>query len=672
MFTKILIANRGEIACRVIQTAHKMGIRCVAVYSEADVNAMHVAMADEAYCIGPAASAESYLRGDKILEVAMQSGATAIHPGYGFLSENAVFVKACEAQSICFIGPPASAIEAMGSKSAAKTIMEKAGVPLVPGYHGDDQSPEILKRSANEMGYPVLLKATAGGGGKGMRVVGSESEFDEALGAAKREAMKGFSDDRMLVEKYLTEPRHVEIQVFADQQGNAIYLFERDCSVQRRHQKVLEEAPAPGMTELLRQQMGDAAVKAAQAIHYVGAGTVEFLLDRDGAFYFMEMNTRLQVEHPVTELITGQDLVEWQLLVAAGNNLPLHQEQLNLQGHALEARIYAEDPDNEFLPATGQLVYLRTPSENQHIRIDTGVREGDTVSPYYDPMIAKLIVWDVNRERALQRMSQALLEYRVAGMKTNTGFLRRLVDHPDFQQAKLDTGFIEKHRSVLFPVNKIADDKAHFNLAKAALYVLLSQRQQREEDAAASSDPYSPWHTLSGWRLNESNQLRVELSLPDSDQPGIEMVAQGTADGYLLKLGAEKILASGRLLDDKLTAVLNGHQSTVWVAEHQARITLFSESGTSEYLWHKPGLEEHLFEEDASNLGAPMNGTIVAVLVEPGTQVTADQGLVVMEAMKMEYTIRAPASGTITDVYFKEGDLVDEGAQLVAFTADEE
>jgi len=672
MFNKILIANRGEIVCRVIQTAHKMGIRCVAVYSEADANSMHVAMADEAYCIGSAASAESYLRGDKILDVAKQSGAGAIHPGYGFLSENAAFVKACEAQGICFIGPPTSAIEAMGSKSAAKTIMAKAGVPLVPGYHGDDQSPAILKQSANQMGYPVLLKATAGGGGKGMRVVWSEPEFDDALTSAKREAMKGFSDDRMLVEKYLTQPRHVEIQVFADQQGNAIYLFERDCSVQRRHQKVLEEAPAPGMSESLRQQMGNAAVKAAQAIHYVGAGTVEFLLDKDGAFYFMEMNTRLQVEHPVTELITGQDLVEWQLQVAAGNSLPLTQEQLELHGHALEARIYAEDPDNEFLPATGQLVYLRTPSENKHIRVDTGVREGDMVNPYYDPMIAKLIVWDVTRERALQRMSQALLEYRVAGMKTNTGFLHRLVDHPAFQRADLDTGFIEKHSAGLFPVNKVTADQERVNLAKAALYVLISQHQQRTKDAVASSDPYSPWCNLSGWRLNESNLLRVELSLPETDQPSVEVIAEVSGEGYLLKLDNEKILASGRLRDDRLTVVLNGHQSTVWVAEHNSRITLFTETGAIEYVWCKPGLEEHAFEEDAGNLGAPMNGTIVAVLVAPGAKVAADRGLVVMEAMKMEYTIKSPAAGTVAEVFFKEGDLVDEGAQLVAFTADEE
>ncbi len=671
MFKKILIANRGEIACRVMQTAHRLGIRVVAVYSEADANALHVSMADEAYCIGPAPSAESYLCGDKILQVAKQSGATAIHPGYGFLSENAAFVKACEAEGISFIGPSASAIEAMGSKSAAKTIMEKAGVPLVPGYHGDDQAPEILQQSANQMGYPVLLKATAGGGGKGMRIVWSEKEFDEALDSAKREALKGFGDDRMLVEKYLTQPRHVEIQVFADKQGNAVYLFERDCSVQRRHQKVLEEAPAPGMTEALRQQMGEAAVKAAKAIDYVGAGTVEFLLDQDGSFYFMEMNTRLQVEHPVTELISGQDLVEWQLQVAAGDSLPLQQHELRLQGHALEARIYAEDPDNDFLPATGNLTYLRTPLENRHVRIDSGVREGDEVSVYYDPMIAKLIVWDQSRDRALSRMSQALLEFRVAGMKTNTSFLKRLVDHAAFQQAELDTGFIDKHQAELFPPRQ-SKVQEHRNIAIAALFILLLQQQSRVVAAAASNDPHSPWFSLSGWRVNESNLQRVKLSIPDSELPNIEVDAELTGNGYVLRLDGEKILASGRLQNDQLVVNLNGHQSTVGVVEADGHITLFTEQGVCEYLWYKPGIEEHLFEQDEGTLTAPMNGTIVAVLASPGAQVEADQGLIVMEAMKMEYTIRAPANGVVSDVFFKEGDLVDEGVQLVAFEAEGE
>ena len=408
MFTKILIANRGEIACRVIKTARALGILTVAVYSEADRNALHVKMADESVSIGPSPSSESYLVGEKIIQAALDTGAEAIHPGYGFLSENAQFCRQCATNNLVFIGPPVAAILAMGSKSAAKNIMAEAGVPLVPGYHGDDQNPDIIKQASNKMGYPVLLKAAAGGGGKGMRAVYSEAEFDEALDAAKREAMNGFNDDIMLVEKYLLKPRHVEIQIFCDSHQNAVYLFERDCSVQRRHQKVIEEAPAPGMTEVLRKRMGEAAIKAARAINYEGAGTVEFLLDAQGEFFFMEMNTRLQVEHPVTEMISGQDLVEWQLRVAAGEPLPCSQAQLKINGHAFEARIYAEDPEHDFLPATGVLRSLQGPNENSHVRIDTGVVEGDEVSIYYDPMIAKLIVWDIDRDRALQRLTDAL------------------------------------------------------------------------------------------------------------------------------------------------------------------------------------------------------------------------------------------------------------------------
>jgi 3-methylcrotonyl-CoA carboxylase alpha subunit len=442
MFDKILIANRGEIACRVIKTARRMGVRTVAVYSDADRTALHVSMADEAIYIGAAPARESYLDIEKIIAAAIKTGAQAIHPGYGFLSENAGFCRRCAAENLVFIGPPTSAIEAMGSKSAAKQIMEKAGVPLVPGYHGDDQNPEIIRAAANKMGYPVLLKATAGGGGKGMRQVWSAEEFDSALEAAKREAMNGFGDDTMLVEKYLTQPRHIEIQVFCDSHGNAVYLFERDCSIQRRHQKVVEEAPAPGMSETLRAEMGSAAVRAAQAIDYVGAGTVEFLLDVDGSFYFMEMNTSLQVEHPVTEMITGLDLVEWQLRVAAGDFLPLKQNELKINGHAIEVRIYAEDPDNEFLPQTGTLHFLETPEESAHVRIDTGVIEGDEVSVFYDPMIAKLIVWDSNRQQALRRLSTALKEYRLNGVTTNIDFLYTLTRHPAFCNADFDTGFI--------------------------------------------------------------------------------------------------------------------------------------------------------------------------------------------------------------------------------------
>ncbi|MDP6198557.1 MAG: acetyl-CoA carboxylase biotin carboxylase subunit, partial [Porticoccaceae bacterium] len=450
MFTKILIANRGEIACRIIKTARKMGIHTVAVYSEADRNALHVTMADESVYIGPAPSTESYLVIDNLIKAALDTGAEAIHPGYGFLSENADFCRQCQAHNIAFIGPPAEAIVAMGSKSAAKTIMQDAGVPLVPGYHGEDQSAKVIKQAADEMGYPVLLKAAAGGGGKGMRAVHNEAEFEQALVSAKREALNSFNDDIMLVEKYLLQPRHVEIQVFCDSHNNAVYLFERDCSVQRRHQKVIEEAPAPGMSEDLRQQMGEAAIKAAAAINYQGAGTVEFLLDSQGEFFFMEMNTRLQVEHPVTEMISGQDLVEWQLRVASGEPLPLTQEQLSINGHAFEARIYAEDPDQDFLPATGCLSLLSPPRENAHVRVDTGVVEGDEVSIYYDPMIAKLVVWDSDRDRALARLAQALSEYQVAGLTTNIGFLYNLATSEAFQNAEIDTGYIEQHKQEIF------------------------------------------------------------------------------------------------------------------------------------------------------------------------------------------------------------------------------
>ena len=475
MFNKILIANRGEIACRIIKTAKQMGVLTVAVYSDADKNSLHVHMADEAVYIGPSPSRESYLLGDKVIAAAKKTGAQAIHPGYGFLSENADFCRNCAAENITFIGPPVAAIEAMGSKSAAKNIMEKANVPLVPGYHGDDQSRDIIKKAADDMGYPVLLKATAGGGGKGMRQVWSEAEFDEGLEAAKRESMSSFGDDTMLVEKYLTQPRHVEIQVFCDNHDNAVYLFERDCSVQRRHQKVIEEAPAFSMSQELRAQMGESAIKSAQAIGYQGAGTVEFLLDIDGSFYFMEMNTRLQVEHPVTEMISGQDLVEWQLRVAAGELLPKTQEQLVLNGHAFEARIYAEDANNDFLPATGKLTLLKTPIESEHVRIDTGVRQGDEVSVYYDPMIAKLIVWDENREKALQRLAKALSEYRINGVVTNIDFLYNLATSAPFKAADIDTGFIEKNYDLIFH----NDEKPLVNeLPIAALFLILSKENK--------------------------------------------------------------------------------------------------------------------------------------------------------------------------------------------------
>nr|MBP7393997.1 acetyl-CoA carboxylase biotin carboxylase subunit [Zoogloea sp.] len=498
MFNKILIANRGEIACRVIKTARRLGIKTVAVYSEADAGARHVRLADEAVLIGPAPARESYLVIERIVAAARQTGAQAIHPGYGFLSENEDFCHACEAAGIVFIGPPVSAIRAMGSKSEAKKLMEKAGVPLTPGYHGDNQEAGFLNVQADAIGYPVLIKAAAGGGGKGMRLVERSADFLDALASCKREAAASFGNDHVLVEKYLTRPRHIEIQVFGDTQGKVVYLFERDCSVQRRHQKVLEEAPAPGMTPERRAAMGQAAVEAAKAVGYVGAGTVEFIANQDGSFYFMEMNTRLQVEHPVTEMITGLDLVEWQLRVAAGQALPLAQEQLAINGHALEARIYAEDPSKGFLPSTGRLAHLAPPEEGMHVRVDTGVEEGDEISPFYDPMIAKLIVWDVNRDRALARMLQALAEYRVVGVANNIEFLSRLTACPAFANADLDTGLIEREKDYLFPEQL---EPAREAWLAVALAELLRARERAGQLAAGHPEPDSPWHRPDGWRI---------------------------------------------------------------------------------------------------------------------------------------------------------------------------
>src|SRR5215211_7914355 len=499
MFTKVLIANRGEIACRIIKTCRRLGLRTVAVYSEADAGARHVRLADEAVFIGLPPPRDSYLRIDAILNSAKETGAQAIHPGYGFLSENEEFASACAQDGVAFIGPPVEAIHAMGSKSAAKRLMEQAGVPLVPGYHGNNQDPAFLRAQADAIGYPVLIKASAGGGGKGMRIVESAAAFEEALASCQREAESSFGDARVLIERYLDRPRHIEIQVFADTQGNVVHLFERDCSVQRRHQKVLEEAPAPGMTPERRAQMGRAACDAARAVGYVGAGTVEFIASQDGAFYFMEMNTRLQVEHPVTEMITGQDLVEWQLRVAAGERLPLSQEQLTIRGHALEGRIYAEDPTKGFLPSTGRLIHLAPPPETLHVRVDSGVEEGDEITPYYDPMIAKLIVWDEDRERACARMLRALAQFRVVGVANNVAFLSRLVACPAFTSADLDTGLIERERAFLFPEQEEASSEV---FALAALAELLREAQEAGGEAASWEDPHSPWAKRDGWRLN--------------------------------------------------------------------------------------------------------------------------------------------------------------------------
>ncbi|MEI6205540.1 MAG: acetyl/propionyl/methylcrotonyl-CoA carboxylase subunit alpha [Desulfuromonadales bacterium] len=667
MFDKILIANRGEIACRVIRTAKRLGIRTVSVYSDADAEALHVKMADEAYHIGPSPARESYLLGDVILDVAVRSGARAIHPGYGFLSENAGFAGACAKAGIVFIGPPYEAIRAMGSKSAAKEIMGAAGVPLVPGYHGENQDPVFLHAEADRIGYPLLIKASAGGGGKGMRVVWSGNDFDEALSGAKREAMAGFGDDHVLMEKYLTRPRHIEIQVFADSHGNVLHLFERDCSIQRRHQKVIEEAPASGMTAVLREKMGAAAVAAARAINYAGAGTVEFLLDEDGSFYFMEMNTRLQVEHPVTEMITGLDLVEWQLRVAAGESLPCSQELLVIGGHAIEARIYAEDPTREFLPSTGKLRHLRTPAENAHIRIDSGVRQGDEVSIHYDPMIAKLVVWDSDRSSAIRRLRQALAEFQVVGVTTNTVFLGSVAAHPAFAAGEIDTSFIERNRSALFPEITSASDRI---LAIASLDLMLEQVEEAAQSAQSSSDPHSPWHQMNGWRLNFDNHH--DLHFIDGEQ-SITVVVHYRPGGYSLDLPGGSLFVRGeRSADGDLLADLGGMRVKATVVRNGNTITILDQGKSHLLTRHDPGAAGDEDEAAAGRLTAPMPGKVVAIMAEVGARVGRGTPLLIMEAMKMEHTINAPCDGAVAEFHFEVGAVVNEGAELLNFAAEAE
>ncbi|XP_045358788.1 methylcrotonoyl-CoA carboxylase subunit alpha, mitochondrial isoform X3 [Leopardus geoffroyi] len=505
---KVLVANRGEIACRVIRTAKKMGIQSVAVYSEADKNSMHVDMADEAYSIGPAPSQQSYLSMEKIIQVAKISAAQAIHPGYGFLSENMEFAELCKQEGIIFIGPPSSAIRDMGIKSTSKSIMAAAGVPVVEGYHGEDQSDRCLREHARRIGYPVMIKAVRGGGGKGMRIVRSEEEFQEQLESARREAKKCFNDDAVLIEKFVDTPRHVEVQVFGDHHGNAVYLFERDCSIQRRHQKIIEEAPGPGINSDVRKKLGEAAVRAAKAVNYVGAGTVEFIMDSKHNFYFMEMNTRLQVEHPVTEMITGTDLVEWQLKIAAGEKIPLSQEEITLQGHAFEARIYAEDPDNNFMPGAGPLVHLYTPQADLCTRIETGVRQGDEVSVHYDPMIAKLVVWAANRQAALTKLRYSLLQYNIVGLHTNIDFLLSLSGHPEFEAGNVHTDFIPQHRKELLPSRKATAKEL---LCQAALGLILKEKAMSDVFKIQSQDRYSPFASSSGRRLNTCYTRNITL-----------------------------------------------------------------------------------------------------------------------------------------------------------------
>ena len=686
MFKKILIANRGEIACRVAATAKRMGIQTVAVYSDADANAKHVAACDEAIHVGGSAPKDSYLRWEAIIEAAKATGAQAIHPGYGFLSENEAFAKACAKAGVVFIGPPASAIQAMGLKAESKQLMEKAGVPLVPGYHGADQNPELLKREADRIGYPVLIKASAGGGGKGMRAVEKSEDFADALASCQREAQNSFGDQAVLIEKYVQRPRHIEIQVFGDTQGNCVYLMERDCSVQRRHQKVLEEAPAPGMTAELRKQMGEAAVAAARAVNYVGAGTVEFIVEQrdnkstgqvDMNFFFMEMNTRLQVEHPVTEAVTGLDLVERQLRVASGEPLPLKQDQIKLTGHAIEARICAENPDNNFLPATGHLQVYKKPAhtafERGTVRFDDGVRQGDTISPYYDSMVAKLIVHGDTREQALALLDQALAQTQVVGLSTNVQFLRHVVHSASFAEAQLDTALIPREADVLFNQEKLG-----LNVAAAAVvaHTLHHENTQQGNDPFSKSDGWqSHAQTVRRFPMEFAGEshvawLRYEhsgsmhLTWGDAAGPGV----QSDADAFEFSVAGN----SSNENSPSLNVTWQGQRVTSQVVMQLGKpgqaaelAHVFAAQGASRIRMINPLAHAVGAQDEKGGLTAPMPGKVVSFAVKVGDKVKAGQSLAVMEAMKMEHTIVAPKDGEVKELLYAPGDQIAEGAELL-------
>ena len=660
MFSKILIANRGEIACRVIRTARRLGIRTVAVFSDADADAQHVRQADEAYPIGGPLPAESYLRGDAILEVARRSGAQAIHPGYGFLSENADFADAVEAAGLVFIGPKAASMRKMGSKAGAKELMQAAGVPVVPGYTGEDQSPNVLAREAARIGFPLMIKAAHGGGGKGMRIVRSLDEFIPNLESCQREARGAFGRDRVLLERYIESPRHIEIQVFGDAYGDVIHLNERECSAQRRYQKVFEESPSPFLTPELRASMGEAAVLAARAIDYANAGTVEFIVDPAGHFYFMEINTRLQVEHPVTELTTGLDLVEWQLRIAAGEPLPLAQDAVPRHGHAIEVRLYAEDPEAGFLPGSGKLVRLELPTSSAHVRIDSGVVEGDTVTIFYDPMIAKLIVWDEDRPRALARLREALAHCTIDGPKSNIAFLETLVRHPAILEGRIDTGYLDRHLDEF--IGRESPDPGL--LAAAVAASLIRQEHDQREAAARSADPTSPWAIADGWRLGHAGQRRLAF-LHRGER--LEFVAQGNGGRYRIACGSRLDEVDGARLDGgMLSARLNGEGRRFGISLHADRIDAHDGQ-------HRLSLQPvAMYRHDAGGsdqaddrVRAPMPGRVVATRVQPGDPVVHGQELLVMEAMKMELALKAPRDGTVAELRAQAGDFVEADSVLV-------
>ncbi|MCM2335561.1 MAG: ATP-grasp domain-containing protein [Pseudomonas sp.] len=671
MFDKILIANRGEIACRVIRTARRLGIRTVAVYSDADADAQHVRLADEAVHIGGARPQESYLRGEAIIAVAREAGAQAIHPGYGFLSENADFADAVEAAGIVFIGPKAASMRRMGSKAGAKELMHAAGVPVVPGYTGEDQTPELLQREADAIGYPLMIKAAHGGGGKGMRIVRTSAEFLPNLESCQREAAGAFGRDRVLLERYVERPRHIEIQVFGDSHGNAIHLNERECSAQRRYQKVLEESPSPFLTPELREAMGAAAVLAARAIDYVNAGTVEFIVGQQadgkpGGFYFMEINTRLQVEHPVTECVTGLDLVEWQLRVAAGEPLPLAQDAIAQSGHAIEVRLYAEDPDAGFLPGSGRLERLRLPSPDAHVRIDSGVVEGDTVTIFYDPMIAKLIVHDADRPRALARLREALAQCDIVGPKSNIEFLERLVRHPVVVEATIDTGYLDRHLDEFLPAPNTDPDL----LLAATVARLIAQERDAIARAAGSHDPHSPWAIADGWRLGHGGRRSLAF-LHRGER--LELHAHGSGGDYRIdRAGASHAVDGARLADQDLSLRIDGRGRRFRILDertHDEGGQLIAHDGERRLRLEPVAMYRHDRVAGAGGgdrVQAPMPGRVVVVKAAAGDAVAAGQELMVIEAMKMELSLKAPRAGTVADVRAVAGDFVEADAVLVA------
>ena len=660
MFDTLLIANRGEIACRVIRTARRMGLRTIAVHSDADAGALHVELAHEALRIGPAPARESYLDMDAVLEAARRSGAQAIHPGYGFLAENPDFAAACEAAGLVFVGPPACVIRAMGDKAAAKSAMAAAGVPVLPGGGAQTQTDKGLAAAAESIGFPVLIKPIAGGGGKGMRVVERARDFAAALAAAKRGAAGAFGDDRVLLEKFIDRPRHIEVQIFADGHGNVVHLFERDCSVQRRYQKVLEESPAPGLTAELRTALAAAAVAGARAVGYVGAGTVEFLLDDKGRFTFMEMNTRLQVEHVVTEMVTGLDLVEWQLRVAAGERLPCTQDEIAVHGHAIEARLYAEDPARDFLPASGVIGHWRTPEASSDLRVETGVREGDSVGIHYDPMLAKLVVWGEDRPRALARLGAALADTQIAGPATNIAFLEAVAAHPAFAAGSVDTGFIDRHRSDVISAPAAVGDAA---LVLGALGIVRERGHAAAKRARRSSDPNSPWHANDGWRLNQPGGHALRFTDGANE---FAVVARPQAGRYEFDLpGARRIVQASFDGPVDIVAEIDGRRCRSTVVVRDDQVLVFAPGLRRRLMLIDPLSHAAESEAGAGDLTAPMPGRVIAVEVAEGDAIRRGQALLVLEAMKMEHTIIAPADGAVATVYHRVGDQVEEGAELI-------